>query len=369
MSTPAENVSATVTLTDEERANLSDEDRIAELLISEDESASEDEREDENLTAASNQDEDEESDDESEAADGDDDEEGEETTSEAAADEDVTWEGVIGLSEDQLSFDDDGNLKGIHVKVNDFEGTLTIPELVAGFQTNKAVTMKGQQQAEEYKQFESQKEQVQQVYAAKLESVDLLTQHFEKQLISAYDGVDWDKLRNEDPAEYAAARSDFATKAQELQQIKEAIAKDQETARGEALEAQQAQAKEYIQKQAELMVQNNPEWADKKVLETAYADFKTFVNDTYGFSEQEFDSVFDARLIELIKDAKRYHEGVKVANKKRGKPVPKFQKSSGKKPMPKATKLDKLTKAAKNAQGQQKRDLQTSAVAELLMGN
>lgn len=368
MSTPAQNVSAT--LTQDERESLSEVDQVAELLIGDAESESEDEREDENLTAESTADDDEESNDEGEADDGDEEEEGEaeDTTSEASADEDVTWEKVLGVPEDQLSFDEDGNLVGVHVKVNDFEGTLKLPDLIAGFQTNKAVTMKGQKQAEEIKAFESQKEQVQQVYASKLESVDMLAKHFEKQLISAYDDVNWEQLRNDDPAEYAAARQDFAAKATEMQRIKEAIAKDQETAQHEALEAQQAKMQNYLKQQSELMIQNNPEWSNKETLKKAHSEFKQFVNDTYGFTEQEFDSVFDARLIELIKDARRYHEGKAVAQKKRGKPLPKFQKSTGAKPKPKASKLDKLTKAAGKAKGAAKRDLQTSAVAELLLG-
>ena len=77
--------------------------------------------------------------------------------------------------------------------------------------------------------------------------------------------------------------------------------------------------------------------------------------------------MFDARLIELIKDAKTYHEGLKVADKKKQKPVPKFQKSRGG-GKPKVSKLDKLTAASKKAHGADKRELQTSAVAELLTG-
>ena len=78
--------------------------------------------------------------------------------------------------------------------------------------------------------------------------------------------------------------------------------------------------------------------------------------------------MFDARLIELIKDAKKYHEGATVAAKKKQKPVPKFQKSRGTGVKPKTSKLEKLTAASRKAQGGEKRDLQQSAVAELLLG-
>ncbi len=362
MSTTAEDISATVT---PEGANLSDVDQIAELLAGEDETKDDEETGEETQTQASTDSEDEESNDESNA-------EAEDQEQVAAADsedEDLTWGKVLGISDDNLTFDEDGNLTGFQAKVNGEVITLTGEELLAGFQTNKAVTTKGQELAEARKAFEVEQEQAKQVYASKLESVDLLTKHFEQQLIAEYDGVEWDKLNAEDPARYAAMRLDFQQKAGELQRIQEAIQKDKAT----EIEAFQKDAVEkqnvYLKQQYDLMLEKNPEWQDKEVRDKAQASFRNFVSETYGFSDQEFDTVFDARLIELIKDAKRFHDGVKVAGKKRQNPVPRFQKSVGGKQRKTPSKLDKLTKAIPKAQGDQKRDLQASAVAELLMGN
>jgi len=367
MSRTAEDVSATV---NSKESSLSATDQIADLLIAEDETASGDEKEDENLNLESNLDEDEESDEgEADGEEGDEESDEDETDLEAIADDDLSWEGVIGLPEEQLSFDDKGNLKGIKVKVNDFEGVLTVPELVAGYQTGKAVTMKGQALAEDKKAFEGQKERVEQIYASKLESVDALSAHFEKQLISEFDGVDWNALRNSDPAEYAAARHDYAARAGELKRIQEAIATDKAAAQKEMATANAVKMQSYAKEQHDKMLEKNPEWRDEKVREKARDGFKNFVNETYGFTEQEFDTVFDARLIELIKDAKKYREGSKVAAKKLTKPVPKFQKSRGGQKNKRTSKLEKLTAQAAKAKGGARRDLQASAVAELLMGS
>jgi hypothetical protein len=367
MSKTAEDVSAAVN-TGVSRLNATDQ--IAELLISEDEAIPEDKKEDENLNLKSNLGRDEESD-ESEA-DGDetDEEESdeEETELKSIADDDLSWEGVIGLPEEQLSFDDNGNLKGIHVKVNDFEGTLTIPELVTGYQTAKAVTMKGQKQAEEYKVFADQKEQSIREYTSKIEAVDMLSSYFEKQIISEFDGINWEELRIINPAEYAAARHDFSAKAGELQRIKDAIAADKQSVSAEQQQAQGVAQQKYLMSQYDKMIANNPEWHDEKARNEAQAEFKAFVKDSYGFTENEFETIYDARLIELIKDAKKYREGTKVAQKKLTKPVPKFQKSRGKGVKPKVSKLEKLTAASRIARGSDKRDLQQSAVAELLLG-
>lgn len=363
MSKTAEDVSAT--LTQEERANLSDVDQIAELLVGDDDET-EDETGEETQTAASNQ-EDEET---TEVSDDDDDDgEDEEGAQASADDEELTWSKLLGVDDSQMSFDDEGNLVGFVAKVNGEATTLTPADLLANYQTNKAVTTKGQALAEERKAFEEQREQAQNEYVSKLQSVELLTKHFEKQLISEYDNVNWEQLSSEDPARYAAMRLDFQQKAGELKQIQEAIAKDQQAEMEKFQQDMSGRQQTYLKQQFDAMIEKNPEWADKKVLDEARAGFKSFVNETYGFTEQEFDSVFDARLIELIKDAKRFHEALKVAGKKRQTPVPRFQKSVGGKKQKVPSKVEKLTAASRKAVGQQKRDLQTSAVAELLMGN
>lgn len=362
MSTTAEDVSAT--LTQEERANLSDTDKIAELLVGEDNLTEDDDTGEETQTEASSQTEDDQSNENDAESDDD-----EETTLETVAeDDDLTWSKVLGVSDDQLSFDDDGNLVGFNAKVNGEIVTLSGEELLAGFQNNKANTTKSQAHAEEVKNFEVQKEQVQQNYVSKLASVDALTTHFEKQLIAEYDNVNWEQLNAEDPARYAAMRLDFQSKAGELKDIQEAIQKDRETETVEYQKEMVGKQQVYLKQQFDSMIEKNPEWVDKKVRDAAQAGFRTFVNEQYGFSEQEFDSVFDARLIEMIKDAQRFHNAATVAGKKRQNKVPRFQKSVGGKKQAGPNKLEKLTAASKKASGQNKRDLQASAVAELLIG-
>jgi hypothetical protein len=362
MSTNAEDVTATISRPGENSAEPVDQ--IANLLAGEDESETTDTEEEVTPVQVSTEAEDKESNEEE--AEGED-EEVEETELEAIADDEATWETTLGVEDGQLSFNEDGDINGVNVKVDGETSTIGIKDLIAGYQTNKSVTQRSQALAEEKKIFDGQKEQMEQVYASKLTSVDALTKHFEKQLISEYDTVDWEKLRVEDPAEYAAAKQDFSAKAGELQKIQDAIKIDQDQHSVEFNESRAESANAYKQKQFEIMIENNPEWADKEKLNASKQLFESFVLDQYGFEAQEFDSVFDARLIELIKDAKMYRDGLKVAGKKKQKPVPKFQKSRGTSKT-KVSKLDKLTAASKKAHGEDRRNLQQSAVAELLLG-
>lgn len=283
-------------------------------------------------------------------------------------DDDKTWEDALGVDEGQLSYDEDGNVKGVNVKVNDKSDTVGVKDLIAGYQSNKSFTQKSQALAEERKTFEAQVGNVRQEYDSKLSNVESLTNYLSDKLLKEFEGINWEQLRVDNPAEYAAARHDYASQAQELKQAQDAIATERQqqmaTQQANSQQMTQAQLKEEFDK----MLVKNPTWHDKEVLTKDMTDMKTYCCDQYGFEMSDFAHITDSRLVEVIKDAKAYRDGVKIADVKRKKPVPKFQKSKGKTTRRRTSKLDKLTKAADSAHGSAKRDLQTDAIAELLGG-
>lgn len=332
-------------------------DAIADLLTGEGEG---DEKEEE---SAQQDPPDEES--EEEEAPAEDSEEEEESDDEEESD--VTWESALGLESGQLSFDDDGNITGINVKVNGESSTVALSDLVKGYQTNKAVTQKSQQFAEERKQFLAQAEQMAEEFKNKLESADAMAKFLGDQLISEFNGIDWDKMRVENPAEYAAARQDYAARASQIREAQEALAAEKESVQKEQYNKQMTQRQNYLQEQRQVMLQNNPDWNDNNKFNADMDSMKSFLSSQYNFTEQDFASVIDARVIELVKDAKKFREGQSAIQKQVKKPVPKFQKSVGK-TRKKVSKLEQLTKKAKSATGSNKRDLQAEAVSELLLG-
>jgi len=334
-------------------------DEIASLLAGDEDESSEEGNEEETQLEASN--EEEESNEEANE------EESEADLEAIAEDDDQTWESVLGVDEGKLHYDEEGNIAGVNVKVDGESSTIDMNDLIAGYQTNKSVTQRSQGLAEERKAFDSEKGQVEQVYRSKLDTVDKLASHLEKQLIGNFESINWEQLRQEDPAEYAALRQDYSTKANELQNIKSAIQTDSDSQKANVQGQVTEQQKNYVETQRTKMIENNPTWNDPEVHKADMGSYKDFLGTQYGFTDTEFDNVFDARLIELMKDAKKYHDGGKVAAKKIVKPVPKFQKSRGKQKKS-ASKLDKLTAASRKAHGSQKRELQQSAVAELLTG-
>lgn len=278
-----------------------------------------------------------------------------------------SWESVLGIKEEQLSFDDDGNLKGVNVKINGEVSTVKVQDLIAGYQINKALTQKQQAFAEERKAFEAQAKSLEQVYKTKLDNAEVFLNYLTSRTVSEFEAIDWNKLRTENPAEYAAARQDYAERAQELQQAQEAMAQEREQLGRQEAEKMTLAHREHLKQQREKMLMNNPTWNDPEVFKKDMTGMKSFLSDKYGFTDADFAQVSDARLIELIKDAKRYNDGASVAKKKVSVPVPNFQKSVGRVAKP-VSKLAKLTKQAKRATGANKRDAQAAAITELLTG-
>ena len=291
----------------------------------------------------------------------------EDDDSDETDEEEVTWAKTLGIDEKNVVLDEDGNLSGINVKVDGKVATVGVKDLIAGYQSNKSNTNKSKQLAEQRKEFDDIKVAVATEYTKKIESVNKLTQHLKDTLLGSYKDVDWNRLRAENPGEYAAAVQDFNFRNSEIEQISNAVNQERNGINQQMTAEQQAMQQEYVKSQADKVLEKNPSWAKPEVFRKALSEMTDFAADAYGFTQEEFSNIQDARVLEVIKDAMKYRSSVKTAKTKLDVQVPKYQKSTGK--TTKAlTKLDKLTKTAKSSQGYQKRNAETDAVAELLSG-
>jgi len=293
------------------------------------------------------------------------DESEDEEASDGDSDEEVTWAKTLGVDEKNVVLDEEGNLTGINVKVDGKVSTVGVKDLIAGYQSNKSNTNKSKAIAEERKEFDNIKIAVANEYSKKIESVDRLTQHLKTTLVGDYKNVDWNRLRAENPGEYAAAVQDFNFRNSEIEQIANAINEEKTGVTQQVTAEQQTQQAKYVQSQVERVLELNPSWSKPEVFKKALGEMTDFVNDAYGFTQEEFATVQDARLLELVKDAMKYRSSIKTAKTKLEVTVPKFQRSSGKTTKT-LTKLDQLTKKAQNTKGYAKRVAETDAVAELL---
>lgn len=280
-------------------------------------------------------------------------------------DEDITWAKALGVEERNIVLDEEGNFDGIKVKVDGITDVVKLPDLIAGYQTNKNNTNKSKALSEKIKEVDTEKTRIIEDYTTKLNDVEVLTNYLENSFLEEYQAINWDLLRSQNPAEYAALIQDYNTKATQFKSIKNAIDK----VRTDELNSLQAitaeQQKELLSKELEKAINDNPEWAKPEVFKKALTSMSEFVANQYGFTHEEFVGIKDARILNLIRDAQKYRAGIKVAEKKIEKPLPKFQKPSGNN-QKQVSKLDQLAKRAKNLTGSAKRAAETDAIVELL---
>lgn len=279
------------------------------------------------------------------------------------SEEELTWSKALGVDDQQIVLDEEGNLAGINVKVDGETSTVNLKELIAGYQINKHVTQKSQALAEEKREFEQVRTGASKALFEKLQQADKLVEHLTSRLMAEFEAIDWNRLRVENPGEYAARVTEFQNRKANLDQIKGAIYEEGGQMTEQQVAEQQEKYRSWLQSQYEKVIANNPQWADTEKLRSDMVTMGNFAGSTYGITAQEFSMLNDARHIEILKDAMAYRMGKTVAEKKIQN-VPKVQKAgSTTKPM---SRLTQLTLNARKARGAKQRYAQADAVAELL---
>lgn len=207
-----------------------------------------------------------------------------------------------------LEVDQDA-LKAIKIKtkVDGVEADVPLGEVIKNYQLNKALTDRSEALAHERKILEQHAQAVAADYQSKLQDFGSWQGILEVRLREQVAAVDWQQLREEDPAEYAAKRQEFTERIAEIEGMKASMEQHRQ-----ALALQQQQA--YLQ-QIEQVVNENikklpeviPEYKDDAFRKKDMASIKDYLIKT-GFAEEEVKSVFDARQVAIARKAMLYDQ-------------------------------------------------------------
>ena len=273
----------------------------------------------------------------------------------------------LGLDADKLTLSEDGEIL-VNLKVNGKDQQIDLKEAISQTQFSKANDEKARTLAEERKSFESERTQVAEAYQQQLQQIRGLGEMLQSKLTQEFQGIDWDRLRVTDPAEWTAKQREFEIRNQELQQAGQMLG---EQMRLEQEQQSQQEAQEravLLQSEREKMIESNPSWRDETVMSGDINKIVDYARSN-GFDDEELKDVTHSRHVEVLRKAMLYDQGKTVADKK-VKQAPKMQRASngrfvkGKK----NDKVNKLIERAKNAKGANKREAQAEAVAALFMG-
>ena len=195
-----------------------------------------------------------------------------------------------------------------------------VREWEKGYLRLQDYTRKTQELAEQRKQVEEQAQKLSQVHRQLAERVDEL----EALVKTSEEDIDWDELREIDPAEYLAQK-------EKLERRKKALEEAKKQQAGISQEVLQQKMLEEQKKLLEL----NKDWLDEsgrptKKYEQDAKLARDYLNEL-GVSEQEQAMIIDHRLWQAILDAARFRAAKKTGAsvKKRVRKAPKVSKPSG----------------------------------------
>lgn len=241
----------------------------------------------------------------------------EEDTEAAASEEDESGvedapddESAEEQSEESEESEEQEQPQTFTVKVDGKEVAVTLDELQKGYSRTQDYTRKTQQIAEVRKQVE---QETQAVRAERQQYAQLLGA-LQAQLQASEPQVDLDRLYNEDPIEWVRQKEVL----RERQEKAYAIQAEQQRLAQLSQQEQQRAMEAHLEGEKDALLAALPEWRDPKkakaekalVLESAKS---------VGFSDEDLKSVYDHRLVLLLRKAAMYDQ---MVNKRQGiKPV------------------------------------------------
>lgn len=215
----------------------------------------------------------------------------------------------------------------VPVKIDGSEKEVSISDLVNSYQPQEAAVKRLDEAKARAKSINEELASKSEKLEGQFAVTAKLIESMESALTQSQEGVDWDALRQEDPAEYAARIADADKQRARIQAWKdEALSAYQKYVQETQSEHQQA-TQETLLKEQEALLEKLPEWRNP---EKATAE-KTALSEyllSQGFSEQDVAGASDHRLIVLSRKAMLYDEMQKKtdAARKKVRAVPKVLK-------------------------------------------
>lgn len=277
-----------------------------------------------------------------------DDEEGSDLDDIADDDEEESIAALLGVDDDRISVGDDGQVL-LATKIDGEVKQVPLKDLTASYQLQGHVNNKSMALENERKEFEGLRDQVATELHDRIQGVEALGKALEQQIVEEYQGIDWDRLRVENPSEWTALRQEFAEKAQRVRKAQGLAKEEVERSTKDYQDKSYQHQIDYLSKERESLLIDNPTWVDEAVMKKEQNEIRSFLSTTYDLPDEILNNITDHRLVKIIKDAKSYREGSKAVKIKKEKRIPKFRKPGAAKKNANQLAKARNTKARKAA--------------------
>ncbi|CAM2142671.1 conserved protein of unknown function [Pararobbsia alpina] len=198
---------------------------------------------------------------------------------------------------------DPESVMGLHVttKIDGKETQVPLSDVLKSYQleghvNNKSIELSNQRAALEAEQTQFRQavqQEIQRHQAAANLAVQMLSHDYQR--------IDWNGLRANNPAEFAALQTEFQQRQQQIGQFMQNVGvMQQEEAQRELAAKQQMLAGEN-----ERLMGARPEWRDPKVF-TQDREQMTQYARNLGFKDADLNAIYDHRYMLILHDAARY---------------------------------------------------------------
>lgn len=209
---------------------------------------------------------------------------------------------IFGVDPNQIAVNDEGQVS-VKTKVGEEIANVPLADLIKNYQIEKAITKKGQALSDERKNFETERDGLRDKYTQAIQGAVGLVTAMEQQLLSGFNTVDWNKLRVDNPAEFAAKNAEFQNARMQIENIKQHVAGQAKQYAEELNQQKLNDLQKIVEKEQALLVEAIPEFGDVTKAEETKNKLWGYLTTTYKFSEQDLSQVFDHRLIVLANKA------------------------------------------------------------------
>lgn len=243
----------------------------------------------------------------------------------AGEDDDQTLAAALGLPEDALNYDDEGNVV-FNAIIDGEKQQVKMQDLVKSYQLEGHVNKKSMQLESDRREFEGNRDKAYEHLAGRINAANNMIGAIEQQLVQEFQGIDWNTLRATDPAEWAATRQYMTERVQWIESLKAQTGKATTELTAEQQKQQQDKYNAFINGEVQKMIVDNPTWADQAVMAKEVGEIGKFLASKYGFTADEIANHMDARMMRMVRDAMQFANGKDTLSKKKVPDnVPKFR--------------------------------------------
>lgn len=176
----------------------------------------------------------------------------------------------------------------------------------------------------------------------------------EQELVRDYQSVNWQELRQYDPAEFAAKQQEFSQRQAQINQAKQVGLQQWQDSQRQRAEMVQKMMPEQMQLLGKLI----PEWADSGTAEVEKPKVAKFLA-ALGYKQEEIANLYDARAVAVAYKAMKYDE------LKASKPASKKVLKIGSRPIKPGKSQSKAEQAEAVTRDQRMRLKKTGSVNDL----